>query len=134
MLMFRVFYIFVHIYRSHQLRVHMEFVGSPIIGDTLYHPKYCTYVTRDQFDGSVLQKNREDISSSQDVSAVTSSGQASSVEVIPGSRLKLHAHQIMFNHPITKERIHLTAPCSFRDISNQTICGIPNLLDHIEKE
>lgn len=55
--------------RTHQLRVHLAYIGTPIYGDWLYNPN--------PSDGT----------------------------------LRLHCHKITFNHPITKEKITVTAPC-----------------------
>ncbi|MDO5121075.1 MAG: RluA family pseudouridine synthase [Erysipelotrichaceae bacterium] len=57
--------------RTHQIRTHMEAIGHPIIGDTLY--------------GSTVDP-----------------------EGIPGQTL--HAESISFTHPVTGERMMLTAP------------------------
>jgi len=56
--------------RTHQIRVHMSYIGHPIIGDPLY-----------------LNKN-----------AYNLNGQA------------LHAEKIVFNHPVTNERMEFSAP------------------------
>lgn len=56
--------------RSHQLRVHMDSIGCPMLGDSLY--------------------------ASPDVQTAL-------------DRLALHAYQIKFMHPTTREILHLTA-------------------------
>lgn len=55
--------------RTHQIRVHMSYLGYPLIGDFLYYP-----------DFSLLK------------------------------RQALHACQLKFEHPITKEQLCFTAP------------------------
>ncbi|MCD4826126.1 MAG: RluA family pseudouridine synthase [Phycisphaerae bacterium] len=70
--------------RTHQLRVHMSFLGHPIIGDRMYGggPLY-----RSQLDGHP--------------------------EVAEGpliTRQALHAHTIEFRHPRSGEMMNLTAP------------------------
>ena len=55
--------------RTHQIRVHMSYLGYPLIGDFLYYP-----------DFSMLK------------------------------RQALHACQLKFEHPITKEQLCFTAP------------------------
>ncbi len=70
--------------RTHQLRVHMSYLGHPIIGDKMYGggPLY-----RSQLMGHP--------------------------EVAEGpliTRQALHAHTIEFRHPRTQERMHLEAP------------------------
>lgn len=60
--------------RSHQLRVHMEALGCPILGDRLY--------------GSQTSRNA-------------------------ASRLQLHAQQITFNQPTSKEIVTFNCPAPF---------------------
>ncbi len=55
--------------RTHQIRVHLKYLQSPVIGDVIYGDKKETC-----------------------------------------SRLMLHAHKIIFLHPITEQRINVIAP------------------------
>lgn len=57
--------------RTHQIRVHMAALGSPLVGDSLYNTK-------------------------------------PSARKLP--RQALHAYRISFQHPVTKQRMKLTAP------------------------
>ncbi len=57
--------------RLHQVRVHLESIGCPIVGDDVYGPK-------------------------------------SAARISP--RLALHAHRIIFKHPITGERVDVHSP------------------------
>lgn len=59
--------------RSHQLRVHCQQIGHPIIGDSLY--------------GGELALNQE--------------------------RMLLHAKSLGFYHPVTKQKMQITAECEF---------------------
>lgn len=59
--------------RSHQLRVHMQSIGHPILNDEFY-------------DDQCQAKNK---------------------------RLKLHAYQLEFSHPMTKAWVKFVAPCPF---------------------
>lgn len=69
--------------RSHQLRVHMQALGHPIIGDEFY--------------------------ANDEANAIA-------------DRLHLHAAEIAFTHPGTKEPIHFFAPCElFPDVPMKTI-------------
>lgn len=54
--------------RTHQLRVHMSYIGTPIYGDSMYGAPQI------------------------------------------GERTRLHCHTVTFNHPMTKEKITVTAP------------------------
>ena len=55
--------------RTHQIRVHMNYIGHPLPGDFLYNPDYSHI-----------------------------------------SRQALHSHHLRFQHPITGEEMHFTAP------------------------
>ena len=55
--------------RTHQIRVHMQAIGHPLVGDFLYNP------------GNKLM-----------------------------NRQALHASELTFTHPTTKEKMHFTAP------------------------
>jgi 23S rRNA pseudouridine955/2504/2580 synthase len=69
--------------RTHQLRAHMAEIGHPIIGDGKY--------------GGSGQENLGD-------------GWGAQLGGDISRKLHLHARTISFDHPITKERITLTAP------------------------
>ena len=43
--------------RTHQIRVHMKYIGYPLIGDFLYNPDY-TYMTRQALHSGRLEFNR----------------------------------------------------------------------------
>jgi len=70
--------------RTHQLRVHMSFLGHPIVGDRVYGggPLYMSQLEglRDLAEGPLI------------------------------TRQALHARTIEFNHPRTNKRMSLTAP------------------------
>jgi 23S rRNA pseudouridine1911/1915/1917 synthase len=60
----------LHTGRTHQIRVHLHHLGTPILGDPIYGKKHS----------------------------------------YPTPRLLLHAWQLSFDHPITKQKLHFTAP------------------------
>jgi 23S rRNA pseudouridine1911/1915/1917 synthase len=60
----------LHTGRTHQIRVHMHHLGTPILGDPIYGKKH----------------------------------------ELPTPRLLLHAWQLTFNHPVSGEKLHFTAP------------------------
>jgi 23S rRNA pseudouridine1911/1915/1917 synthase len=70
--------------RTHQLRVHMSYIGHPIVGDRMYGggPLYTSTLEgkHDVAEGALI------------------------------TRQALHAHTIVFQHPRTGERTELTAP------------------------
>ncbi len=68
--------------RTHQIRVHSEFMGSPILGD----PKYAY---RDiQHEHEIIDLESLDLA----------------------KRLHLHARRIIFRHPIKRTKVDITAP------------------------
>jgi len=68
--------------RTHQLRVHMSFLGHPMVGDTMY-------------GGKALSEH--DLA-----------GEGSTEAIIPYQAL--HAWRIQFRHPITEKPMELEAP------------------------
>jgi RluA family pseudouridine synthase len=89
--------------RMHQIRVHMAYVGHPLFIDPIYGQ-------RDHFLLSEIKGRRFRL------------GKYEEEERPLISRLSLHAHKLSFNHPVTKERIHLTSPIpkDFKALINQT--------------
>lgn len=82
--------------RPHQIRIHLSFIGNPLIGDPLYvtggQPKF--------FD-----------SESIDESFAQDGGYQRPVNPVPGDcGYNLHAHQLILSHPVTNEVIIITAP------------------------
>lgn len=70
--------------RTHQLRVHMSYIGHPIVGDRMY-------------GGGPLYRSQLD-------------GRADAAEGPLITRQALHAHRIEFHHPRSGERMVLEAP------------------------
>lgn len=68
--------------RTHQIRVHMKYIGFPLIGDSLYNPAYARLN-----EASIPASVHADI-----------------------SRQALHSHRLQFVHPITGENMEFTAP------------------------
>ncbi|XP_059628271.1 RNA pseudouridine synthase 5 isoform X2 [Cornus florida] len=82
--------------RPHQIRIHLSFIGHPLIGDPLYvsggQPK-CS-------DPELI-----------DESFAQDGGYHRPVKPVPGDcGYHLHAHQLVFSHPTTNEIIKITAP------------------------
>ena len=69
--------------RTHQLRAHMAEIGHPILGDGKY--------------GGSSQENLGD-----------GWGAGAGGEI--GRRLHLHARTLIFQHPVTRAEVHITAP------------------------
>ncbi len=81
--------------RTNQIRIHLAADGMHLVGDKLYHPNediFCDYQ-----DHGFTQKTEE---------------------AVVSTRLMLHAWQITFTHPTTKEimRLHCPLPESFKSI------------------
>ncbi|KAK7343841.1 hypothetical protein VNO77_12899 [Canavalia gladiata] len=82
--------------RPHQIRIHLSFLGHPLLGDPLYgiggQPKCldCDYIDENfAEDGGYLRPAKP----------------------VPGDcGYYLHAHQLVLCHPITKEVIEIIAP------------------------
>jgi 23S rRNA pseudouridine1911/1915/1917 synthase len=79
-------YSLVHLHpktgRTHQLRVHMSYIGHPLAGDTFYGGHY--------------------------VSELSLTGRGSDSPIT--SQQALHAYRIRFTHPITEQVTELEAP------------------------
>lgn len=70
--------------RKHQIRVHLSHAGFPLVGDVLYNPAYATAAA------AAPHGSRRGTSASEP--------------------LMLQAHRVTFTHPITGERVQITAP------------------------
>ena len=69
--------------RTHQIRVHMKYIGFPLIGDSLYNPAYAN-----------LQNATPDTAHAPaDI-----------------ARQALHSHKLQFVHPITGQAMEFVAP------------------------
>ncbi|KAK8629697.1 hypothetical protein V6N13_078529 [Hibiscus sabdariffa] len=82
--------------RPHQIRIHLSFIGHPLLGDPLYiaggQPR-C-------FDSEIV-----------DESYAQDGGYHKPTNPVPGDcGYYLHAHQIVLSHPTTNEMIYITAP------------------------
>lgn len=82
--------------RPHQIRIHLSFIGHPLLGDPLYvpggQPKCC--------DAEFTNE-----------SYALDGGYQRPVKPVPGDcGYHLHAHQLVLSHPTTNEVIKITAP------------------------
>ena len=78
--------------RQHQIRVHMESIGHPLVGDKLYGP-----------DEQYFQKAADGTLTDEDLAALELPRQA------------LHNHRLVFTSPSTGERIEVRSPLA-RDL------------------
>ena len=87
--------------RTHQLRAHMAEIGHPIIGDGKY--------------GGSSQENQGD-------------GWGAQLGGIISKKLHLHARTMMFEHPVTRQSVTITAPLpEHMDQTFETLGWTPDL-------
>lgn len=87
---------FSHIYlriftgRMHQIRVHMQYLGNPLIVDTLYG-------NRDAFFLSEIKHKKFNLGKFDEERPLL-------------SRQPLHASRLVFDHPFTEQKVEIEAP------------------------
>ncbi|XP_030451036.1 RNA pseudouridine synthase 5 isoform X1 [Syzygium oleosum] len=82
--------------RPHQIRIHLSFIGHPLLGDPLY------------VSGG---KPRCFDSQSVDEGFALDGGYCRPQHAVPGDcGYFLHAHEVLLSHPVTDEVIKITAP------------------------
>ncbi len=74
--------------RTHQIRVHMSYLGYPLVGDFLYNPNYAGNQIDRVTDMQAKEKTAD----------------------YPIHRQALHAHKISFSHPMTGEHMEFRVP------------------------
>ena len=68
--------------RTHQIRVHLSELGHPVVGDQLYGKRALRNLPQDAWGAAIKEASRQ----------------------------LLHATELSFRHPLTKEQLHCTAP------------------------
>jgi 23S rRNA pseudouridine1911/1915/1917 synthase len=76
--------------RLHQIRVHLAAIGFPVVADEFYSPS--------------ARLTRRDVTGAADLAPETDDTEPLM------SRQALHAHQLRFVHPITRELVSFEAP------------------------
>jgi RluA family pseudouridine synthase len=87
---FSQIYIRIHTGRMHQIRVHMQYLGNPLIVDQLYGNRQAFYL-------SEIKNRKYKLSKSEDNERPLL------------TRQPLHAEKLIFEHPYTSEKIEITA-------------------------
>lgn len=82
--------------RTHQIRVHLQHIGCPVVADKLYSGR-SQLIRQDLLphDNENLRQNPDNPSTCDEV-------------II--DRQALHAHRLQFNHPVTGEELEFVAP------------------------
>lgn len=80
----------LHTGRMHQIRIHMKYLGNPLIVDTLYGNRDAFYLSEIKFKNYHISKHAE--------------------ERPLLDRQPLHASKLCFDHPFTHQRIEIEAP------------------------
>ena len=96
--------------RTHQIRVHLSYIGYPILGDHLY-------CNGDPFEYRRLHGDPRDIENYDP--ALGQGGKEIVSDLI--DRQALHAFSLTLEHPVSKETLHLEAPLpkDMLDVINQ---------------
>ncbi|MCM0607292.1 MAG: RluA family pseudouridine synthase [Xanthomonadaceae bacterium] len=87
--------------RQHQIRVHLDHVGHPIVGDKLYGIEVDTALTL--FERRMPSASQNTLTSMQFQTAMEISPEVMEKLILP--RHALHAAGIKFSHPITGKRV-----------------------------
>lgn len=88
---FSQIYIRIHTGRMHQIRVHMQYLGNPLIVDALYGNRqafFLSEIKNKKFKLSKFEDNERPLL----------------------TRQPLHAQKLIFVHPITEQKIEISAP------------------------
>ena len=85
--------------RTHQIRVHMAYLGHPLVGDFLYNPAYG--------ENQIDRRDNENSGERQIFQGKTFSCGKGQYDI---GRQALHAWKLSFLHPMTGQSMNFTAP------------------------
>ena len=85
--------------RTHQIRVHMAYLGHPLVGDFLYNPAYG--------ENQIDRRDDENSGERHFSCGKTFSCERGQYDI---GRQALHAWKLSFFHPMTGEPMEFTAP------------------------
>lgn len=98
--------------RTHQLRVHMAFLGHPIVSDALYGGQTPGAILGPPAETEERDADELDAEIEEDLDASTSSSMELTDDTSKGwiNRQALHAFRLELTHPVSRERLIFEAP------------------------
>lgn len=138
----------LHTGRTHQIRLHFLSIGHPLVGEGLYgiervfHPQlfgetYQMQIASQEKKESLLQCDWKNYQGVYQLPAHNQGDHAHLAEKLDVQtcyhwnfyldRQALHANKLLFHHPLSKEKMHITAPLP------QDLCHLQKALEDFEK-
>lgn len=101
--------------RTHQIRIHMKYIGHPLIGDYLYNPENQQSKSITTISTAEKVEANSRISSFQEPATITPSvltreALHSNSDIPALTRQALHSHRLSFPHPMTGQPLEFVAP------------------------
>lgn len=101
--------------RTHQIRIHMKYIGHPLIGDYLYNPENQQSKSITTISTAEKVEANSRISSFQEPATITPSvltrqAPHSNSDIPALTRQALHSHRLSFPHPMTGQPLEFVAP------------------------
>lgn len=96
--------------RTHQIRVHMAYIGHPIIGDVLYGGEPIFRGSLDDPPTPAAARRKFTAFAREKSEGQRIEGEAGRLPDLLIAHPALHAGLLEFTHPITRERVRFTAP------------------------